>query len=53
MRSWGHQFVYDKELLISLFQKVGFKDMVEVGYGQSEHKEFQNVERHADIEWME
>lgn len=52
MRQWGHQHIYDQELLEWVLEEAGF-DQVEVcRWGQSSHESLRNLEHHADVEWM-
>lgn len=52
MRRWGHMFIYDQDLLIKALRDNGFKSLVKCEYGKSKHKELQDVEHHADVDWM-
>lgn len=52
MRDWGHQFIYDKDMLIEIITKAGYKDITEYKFGESHHRDLRNIEKHADTEWM-
>lgn len=44
MRLWGHQFVYDIEDLALLFHSAGFNKITPKSWGESSHRELQNLE---------
>jgi len=44
MRLWGHQFLYDKDELLSLLQACGFEEIVEVEWRRSEHEALRDLE---------
>ncbi len=52
MRRWGHQFIFDEETLESTYQESGFINIKRVRFGVSEHSTLQNLERHAEVEWV-
>lgn len=45
-RGWGHQFLYNIEVLRGLLLDAGFADVVVCAYGESAHPELRNLERH-------
>lgn len=46
-RNWGHQFMYDEEMLRAVLEKVGFVHTVRYPWSQTEDPEFQGVsQRH-------
>jgi predicted SAM-dependent methyltransferase len=45
-RGWGHQFLYNFEVLEATLQDAGFASIVRREYGQSTIAELQNLERH-------
>lgn len=51
-RDWGHSFIWDFETLKKELLATGFKKVTRVSFGKSNHKLLQNLERHADCEWM-
>jgi len=44
MRSWGHQFLYDKDELLGLLRACGFEEIVEVEWRRSQHEALRNLE---------
>jgi predicted SAM-dependent methyltransferase len=44
---WGHQFLYSKEMLVYVMQKVGYQDITLCQYGQSSHPELNDLEKHG------
>jgi predicted SAM-dependent methyltransferase len=46
---WGHQFLYSKEFLTSLLEKVGWQKVKYCEYGKSEHLVLTNIERHGRV----
>lgn len=48
MRSWGHQWLYDKEELSRRLVKAGFKDIRDASWGNSDLKELNNREKRKD-----
>ena len=44
---WGHQFLYSKEMLISLFENLGWQNIEFFEYGKSNHPVLNNLERHG------
>lgn len=51
-RLWGHRFLHDYESLSLAMTGAGFKTPVRHLFGQSEDALLQNLERHADVDWM-
>lgn len=47
---WGHQFLYSREMMLEVLGAVGFRDVVECEYGNSDHAAFQGLERHERYE---
>jgi predicted SAM-dependent methyltransferase len=45
-RNWGHQFLYDAEVLTMALQEAGFEDIREMPSGQSEDPHLQGLECH-------
>lgn len=45
-RAWGHQFLYNEATLTALLHHAGFAKVEAKVYGQSEHPELRNLERH-------
>jgi predicted SAM-dependent methyltransferase len=45
-RAWGHQFVWNPEILAAALRACGFVDLVWCRYGESEHEVFRGLERH-------
>lgn len=45
-RAWGHQFVWNPEILATALRACGFVDLVWCRYGESEHEVFRGLERH-------
>jgi predicted SAM-dependent methyltransferase len=46
-RDWGHQFLYDAELLTMAMREAGFEDIKHHGYGESDDNELKGIERHG------
>jgi hypothetical protein len=46
-RNWGHQFLYDRTLLKSMLEEVGFSDITFVAPGESEDKHLRGIETHG------
>jgi len=44
---WGHRFLYSKEMLVYVMQKVSYQDITPCEYGQSLHPELNNLEKHG------
>lgn len=51
-RLWGHKFIYDQETLKAISKEAGFHEFRWVSFGESEIDSLQQLERHADQEWM-
>lgn len=51
-RLWGHSFIYDEDTLRLQLKSFGFSNIIRKKFGCSEDKNFSNLERHADVEWM-
>lgn len=47
-RSWGHQYLYDREELHRRLSEVGFSRIVDCQLGESEHSELRNRETRKD-----
>jgi predicted SAM-dependent methyltransferase len=45
--NWGHQFLYDRQTLLSALESVGFRDVRFVRYGESDDPELRNMERNT------
>jgi predicted SAM-dependent methyltransferase len=52
MRMWAHQFIYDEETMQAALESVGFTAVKFCSFGESSHPAMQNLERHADSDWM-
>ena len=52
VRLWGHQFIYDHNQLTIALTSAGFNLILWAEFGVSNTVEFENLDRHADIEWM-
>ena len=46
-RNWGHQFLYDGELLELALREAGFKDITRCQYGESLHEHLRGIESHG------
>jgi len=46
-RRWGHQFLYDGEILELALKKAGFKDITRCKYGESFHEHLRGIEYHG------
>lgn len=46
-RDWGHRFIHDFNTLTYILKQAGFKDIKQCEVYKSEHKELQNLEKHA------
>lgn len=44
VRSWGHQFIYDKTTLTNALRTAGFKNLTLCSLNNSEHQELRNLE---------
>jgi len=44
---WGHQFLYSKEMLVSLLENLGWQNIEFCEYGKSKHSQLSNLERHG------
>jgi predicted SAM-dependent methyltransferase len=47
MRKWGHQFIYDEEILKAALKHVGFADIRRCSVNESEKPDLRRVERHG------
>jgi len=47
-RSWGHQFLYDGEILELALRRVGFEDIKRCKYGESLHEHLRGIESHGE-----
>lgn len=46
-RNWGHQFLYDGDLMNATLHEAGFTEITRCTPGESAHVELQGVERHG------
>ncbi len=46
-RAWGHQFIYDPDVLQCALEGAGFRDVVQQQVGVSAHVPLQGLERHG------
>jgi predicted SAM-dependent methyltransferase len=46
-RNWGHQFLYDGEMLELALREAGFKDPTRCKYGESIHEHLRGIECHG------
>ena len=46
-RNWGHQFLYDEELLEMAMRQAGFTDIVRFAPGESAHTDLRGIEMHG------
>lgn len=44
---WGHQFLYSPEMVLYLFEQLGYADIVFCEYGQSRHAPLTDIEKHG------
>lgn len=49
-RGWGHQFLWNREMLASALHACGFVDLAWCRYGESSRAEFEGLERHETYE---
>jgi predicted SAM-dependent methyltransferase len=47
VRAWGHQFLYDEDLLSRCLADAGYVDITPCALGESAHEELRGVERHG------
>ena len=47
-RAWGHQFIYDPEMLRTAMQQSGFTEVTECEVGESRHAPLRGLERHGE-----
>jgi predicted SAM-dependent methyltransferase len=47
-RAWGHQFIYDPEMLRKAMEQVGFVEIVQCEVGASRHPILRGLERHGE-----
>jgi len=47
-RAWGHQFIYDPEMLQTAMEQAGFGEIVQCEIGASRHSPLQGLERHGE-----
>lgn len=47
-RNWGHQFLYDQDLLERALRDNGFVNIRKCDFGQSDHPALQGVEKHGE-----
>ena len=48
-RNWGHQFLYDVEVLEMAMSEVGFVDIVRCAPGESTHVDLRGIEAHGVV----
>ena len=46
-RNWGHQFLYDGEILELALRRAGFEDITRCKYGESLHADLRGIESHG------
>jgi predicted SAM-dependent methyltransferase len=46
-RNWGHQFLYDGEILELALRRAGFEDITRCQYGESLHEHLRDIESHG------
>jgi hypothetical protein len=46
-RGWGHQFLYDREMLAAIMSRVGFEDIGFYQPGVSDDENLQGIESHG------
>jgi len=46
-RNWGHQFLYDGDLLVSALQQAGFTNLRRCAPGESSDQNLRGIERHG------
>jgi predicted SAM-dependent methyltransferase len=53
-RSWGHQFLYDPEMMQKAMEQAGFRDTIQQPVGISRHASLQGLERHGQAigQWV-
>jgi predicted SAM-dependent methyltransferase len=53
-RAWGHQFLYDPEMLRKTMEQAGFAEVVQCEVGESRHVPLQGLERHGQrwTDWI-
>lgn len=49
VRSWGHQFIYDKKTMQALLENAGFEHIHFCVVGESAFRELQNIEQHGRV----
>ncbi len=47
VRAWGHQFLYDEDLLTRCLTDAGYVDVTPCALGESDHEELRGVEQHG------
>jgi len=47
LRDWGHQFIYDKDVLTHLLEKIGFEKLMVCRVMESEEADLQGLEQHG------
>lgn len=52
MRMWGHEFIYDRQMLREITLEAGFKELRWVPFGESPSDQRRNLESHADVDWL-
>lgn len=46
-RNWGHQFLYDADLMAMALQEAGFTDIKQCPTGESDHAQLSGIESHG------
>jgi len=49
LRSWGHQFIYDRETLSAAMEQAGFVDVVRHASGESGDENLRGIELHGKV----
>lgn len=47
-----HKFIFNKETLSHFMERVGFCNIVECKYSESNNEVLRNIDKHADADWM-
>ena len=47
MHSWGHKFIYSKQMIEHSLKTIGFKSVKQCDIGKSNHMELRNLEQHG------
>ena len=51
-RLWGHKFIYDRATLKAVLEMANFSLIEWNRFGESKNDLLNNLEQHADVEWM-